>query len=42
MLESSFAAVTGVLLEAEESEEQMNPATNNRRLGFGKKIKGKN
>ena len=35
MLESSFAAVPGVLPEADESEEQMNPATNNRRLGLG-------
>ena len=35
MLESSFADVPGVLPESEESEEQMNPATNNRRLGLG-------
>ena len=35
MRESLFAAVPGVLPEADESEEQMNPATNNRRLGLG-------
>ena len=30
-----FAAVPGVLPDEEESEEQINAATNNRRLGLG-------
>ena len=35
ILESLFAAAPEVLEEAEELEEQMNPATNNRGLGLG-------